>query len=240
MSASIFGRYVAKGTDNDWKRMWISPRRRHPDGLDYQAWFGTHYIKGNSAPYFSVTGEGRDPAKRGRGEAEVAGCVHDAIHVCFPELREAIRWHLCGPLPMHMCANAAYWAEKVLGVSEWPAKSYDPNPLQCLSSALLIGELDGDHTVLPRILAPLPKPEPPAGIVFEQYADSPEGLKAQRFEVARRINLECAARESDLQRAYCDMLRRYRIPMCSIPRSTLAPRDDERAEGFRPFPDDDS
>lgn len=68
---------------------------------------GLSYIKGNSRPYFSVTGtiweNGRD---------SVGGCIHDEIEKHFPgKYSDLIRLHLSDDMgqPMHSAANGLYW-----------------------------------------------------------------------------------------------------------------------------------
>ena len=51
--------------------------------------------------------------------------------------------------------------------------------------------------------------------IFEQFANSPDGFKAKRFEVERRVRRFCIAREGALSNAWAEMLERYRIPNTS-------------------------
>lgn len=57
---------------------------------------------------FSVTGEIRVP---GRRDCEACGCLHDEIRAAFPELAEAIEFHLVSADgPMHYPANVTFFA----------------------------------------------------------------------------------------------------------------------------------
>lgn len=78
---------------------------------------------GNGQNTFSVTGEVRTPATR-RGDIEAGGCLHDDIRKVFPELAEALQYHLCSAPradgsdagPMHYVENTMYH----LGRSGYP------------------------------------------------------------------------------------------------------------------------
>jgi hypothetical protein len=66
---------------------------------------GLHFIKGNSAPYFSITA---DLPGLGMG-----GCCHDEIKKAFGDrFNDLIALHLSDHdgVPMHAAGNAFYWA----------------------------------------------------------------------------------------------------------------------------------
>jgi len=71
---------------------------------------GLHDIKGNSAPYFSITGSVRD-GKITRGDPVTrCGCLHDEILEHFPSLADLVALHLSdiNGKPMHAEANGWY------------------------------------------------------------------------------------------------------------------------------------
>lgn len=77
-----------------------------------------HYIKGNRAPYFSITGQ-IDRVLRQRVEGriyealreEAGGCLHEEIAEHFPELKPLIRLHLSDMdgTPIHALENGYFW-----------------------------------------------------------------------------------------------------------------------------------
>jgi len=66
-----------------------------------------HYIRGNHAPYFSVTADVYIP---GRRDIEACGCLHDDILKFWPKLAPVIALHLSDDkgVPMHAEANGWY------------------------------------------------------------------------------------------------------------------------------------
>jgi len=65
---------------------------------------------GNGSNDLAVTGEVTTLSKKTMFEG---GCIHDTIAKHFPELKEAITYHLCSTDgPMHYIANTMYWAKK--------------------------------------------------------------------------------------------------------------------------------
>jgi hypothetical protein len=68
---------------------------------------GLHYFGGNSAPYFSVTGEITRPRRR---DADTAGAIHEEILRHWPELAPVIDLHLSdhNGTPMYAEANGWY------------------------------------------------------------------------------------------------------------------------------------
>lgn len=62
---------------------------------------------------------------RGRGSwrEDGGGAAHDLIVEHFPELADAIRFHLCSTDgPLHYVANTLYWARAAAGTSPWEHK----------------------------------------------------------------------------------------------------------------------
>jgi len=75
---------------------------------------GLHYIRGNSAPYFSITAD----LKRPRGGWDSGGCQHDLIsHYTGGHFDDLIALHLSDidGVPMHAVENGWYW----LGKTKW-------------------------------------------------------------------------------------------------------------------------
>lgn len=84
--------------------------------------YGMFYIRGNSFPYFSITGdvikgrktwdylESRQWALADR-QYLATGCVHDPIVQAMPEFAELVPWHLCAAtgVPMYYLENSLYW-----------------------------------------------------------------------------------------------------------------------------------
>lgn len=67
----------------------------------------THH-KGNSQPYFHITGD-----VRYYPSGEGGGCIHDLIAEHFPELTKYIKWHGVGiDQPMYYLANGLYHLEQ--------------------------------------------------------------------------------------------------------------------------------
>ena len=83
---------------------------------------GLHYIKGNSAPYFTITADIHRIAKNGRRVWEAGGCCHDEILKHFPHLADLVDLHLSDieGAPTHAEANGAYW----LGFSDYQAYDF--------------------------------------------------------------------------------------------------------------------
>jgi hypothetical protein len=54
---------------------------------------GLHYIRGNTSPYFSLTGS-VDRFERGRWEDDMGGCIHDELLKHWPELAPLAALHL--------------------------------------------------------------------------------------------------------------------------------------------------
>ena len=65
---------------------------------------------GNGRNRLSVTGEVTTLSKKTMFEC---GCIHDTIAKHFPELKEAIAYHLCSTnKPMNYISNTIFWAEE--------------------------------------------------------------------------------------------------------------------------------
>ena len=88
-----------------------------PEGERIKVTACLHYIKGNSAPYFSVTAEGFNR----RGRETFGGCCHDEILKYWPGLAPVIALHLSDDngAPMYASANGLYH----LGVGEYSKRN---------------------------------------------------------------------------------------------------------------------
>jgi hypothetical protein len=73
--------------------------------------FGLHAIKGNRAPYFTITADGYE-----NGRLSFGGCCHDIIAERLPDLRDMIALHLSDidGIPTHAAANGLYWLAGVV------------------------------------------------------------------------------------------------------------------------------
>lgn len=100
---------------------------------------GLHMIRGNSAPYFSVTATVYDRSRPGRDKFDRGGCLHDEILQHFPELAPVVALHLADleGQPMYAEENGWYWLvgyygdtdERYHGGNGTPAKTPD----ECLA-----------------------------------------------------------------------------------------------------------
>lgn len=77
---------------------------------------GLHYIRGNSAPYFSLT-MASWRKKRGWWDEDTFGAAHDELVKLWPELAPLAALHLSDidGVPRHAAANAFYWAAGAMG-----------------------------------------------------------------------------------------------------------------------------
>jgi hypothetical protein len=71
---------------------------------------GLHYIRGNSAPYFSLT-YSQDRQERGAWRDDSGGAGHDIILKFYPELADLAALHLSdiNGAPVHDAGNGWYW-----------------------------------------------------------------------------------------------------------------------------------
>lgn len=86
------------------------------DGLLIKVYGGLHYIKGNSAPHFTVGADAINPLRRG-DKIDRCGCLHEEILELFPDFAPLVALHLSDidGVPMHAASKAIYWAAGVLG-----------------------------------------------------------------------------------------------------------------------------
>lgn len=73
---------------------------------------GLHSIRGNSAPYFSITA-----TEYVNGRDESSGCLHELILSHRPEFADLVALHLSNiaGAPMHTEANGFYWLAGAVG-----------------------------------------------------------------------------------------------------------------------------
>jgi hypothetical protein len=159
------------------------PKEYIEDGITYRitAKGGLHYMKGNSKPYFSVTGDIDRKADNGRWVDDMGGCIHDEIAKHFPHLVPLIAFHLrdIDGAPMHGGGNGYFW---LVGGQFFPKDSW----LDCGQPIEKRKEFLGNELMIS-----------PAEVdaLFEKYAGcsiSPNSLAAgrpvfMRDEVAPRI-----------------------------------------------------
>lgn len=83
-------------------------------GARYRLWAmgGLDYIRGNSAPYFSLTCSQDRLDEHGRWQDDTGGANHDLILRFWPELADLAALHLSDidGVPMHAEGNAFYFA----------------------------------------------------------------------------------------------------------------------------------
>lgn len=74
---------------------------------------GLHYIRGNSAPYFSITADLDEKSRSGIWREVGGGCMHDEILKHFPNFKPLVDLHLSDidGSPMHAASNANYIAQ---------------------------------------------------------------------------------------------------------------------------------
>lgn len=153
--------------------------------------FGLHYIKGNSAPYFSITADGRESGRESFG-----GACHDLIAKKFPGLQDVIDLHLSDMdgVPSYPVANGWYWlagaagglGEKYHGGSGDFGKNAE-ECLEILARHLRVTEAEA-RGIVERCTAiePIPHAVKPHAIQREEFARIVEGM-------VPRWNAEAAA-----------------------------------------------
>lgn len=103
---------------------------------------GLHYIRGNHAPYFSLTADIRRASKvSGKWVEDSGGCCHDEILKHCPEFASLAALHLSDwhGVPMHAEANGWHWFAGAAGglgqkygpLTDWRGK-VEKTPEQCL------------------------------------------------------------------------------------------------------------
>lgn len=98
---------------NQWEKEW------HERGHEWwiKAIGQLVHLDGNTAPYFSITGELAYQQTHNKRWMEVrAGAIHEDIVLYLPELAPLVKVHLSNDkgVPMHAAANAAYWAGQTM------------------------------------------------------------------------------------------------------------------------------
>ena len=97
---------------------------------------GLHYIRGNRAPYFSLTYT--QHRKGFPDQCYSGGAGHDAILALFPQFADLAALHLSDieGTPLHAEANGWYWLAGAMGARELHASTFyaDPgeNAARCL------------------------------------------------------------------------------------------------------------
>ncbi len=162
--------------------------------------YGFTCIRGNSEPYFSVTGEvwraapGPVPKPRGR-DCVACGMLHNYLPTPLRWLRKAIPFHLfgVGPGPMHYQANALYWLEQATGVRDGSLrlKSYDPDPITAFKNTIIFCQVEVDSDFMVESLVRM---GPESRVMF--LADRLPLLHAKFREMVRELDLESELHES--------------------------------------------
>ena len=97
-----------------FRQVWISEARPvsgYVDGASLRVEVRFDDYCGNGRNSFGITGDVRDPSKRGERGWLAGGCLHEDIAAVFPELAPLIGFHLSDTAgPMHYAANAVYLA----------------------------------------------------------------------------------------------------------------------------------
>jgi hypothetical protein len=98
------------------------------------------YLRGNPAPYFSVTADEYDPTLLDDEDGGLVSvrCQHELVLEHWPDLRPLVELHLsdCHGVPMHHVENGWYWA----GGTKWGLDGGAKTPRQILASHLRITE----------------------------------------------------------------------------------------------------
>lgn len=175
---------------------------------------GNDYI---TAEYgFSDLNQGRGPfgvtasmwnVRDTRSEGHSFGCLHDQVARAFPELRPLIPWHgMMTDGPMHYGANAAYWYEFILGISEWDKPGHDP--MSAFKSTVVFGALPDDEETLAAAMAEPFDRFPEANTLAQRRHDAELArLDVERCEAAVK---EAKRREDDCLRAVATVEAEYR------------------------------
>ena len=122
-------------------KIWTAKRGQGWAKFRLQAEGGLHYIKGNSAPYFSLTGS--KDIKTGRGWSMLSGgCIHEQLTEQWPELADLAALHLSdiNGAPSHAEDNGWYWLTGACDEADHFGEEYHPGrgsfdrrtPAQCL------------------------------------------------------------------------------------------------------------
>lgn len=132
---------------------------------------GLNYLRGNSRPHFSITGE-----LFRNGRLESCGCLHEDIEARFPgRFTDLIRIHLSedNGVPMHAAANGLFWLAGTVPHGYGEAfhggnGSGKKTPEECMAIAL-------DHfRVKAEDIAPLIHQ---LGLAYESLREKPKALR---------------------------------------------------------------
>ena len=95
------------------------------------------------APYFSVTGTiFSHPTSKADKYWDTSGCIHEDIAKHFPELKNAIKYHLVSSgSPLHYVANTVYWYEVAQGIRKYNERENDFKALTNARNAALWPDL---------------------------------------------------------------------------------------------------
>ena len=87
-----------------------TPLINRPNKEKIQISFGLSWLKGNSAPYFSITATIYEKRANGRLVYIAGGCCHDDILAARPDMADIVALHLCDidGAPMYALENGFY------------------------------------------------------------------------------------------------------------------------------------
>jgi len=121
--------------------------------VSMRVYFGLHYIRGNRAPYFSVTADGKE-----NGRESFGGACHDIIAERLPDLADVIALHLSDidGAPMYAEENGWHWLAKAAGIPQrWEPDQNQGECRRIFAKHCRITEAEADA-----IIAAVTKPEP--------------------------------------------------------------------------------
>jgi len=110
--------------------------------------YGMKYLKGNTLPYFSLTGEVCSLTNRDLGggalHTTIGKALHTTIGKALPELKPLVKWHLTDQdgTPLHYTANAMYWFDCFHG--RYPKREADTNYKEMFHQTVVFRAVEED------------------------------------------------------------------------------------------------
>ena len=153
------------------------------DGEEYRLKViaGLNYLKGNSAPYFSLTAEQERKNRAGRWGYDCGGCCSELILAHYPELAPLAALHLSDieGAPVHAEENASYYANG----GAWFGNDFLP--------LKVAGNRATPQDCIKRLMRHLRITQDQAGSIWEQWARyriAPSGYAEGRKVMAALCN----------------------------------------------------